>query len=401
MRACVCRLAAIAAFLFLVNVAAAQDKIRIGLIYTMSGPASTLGQQSKNGFELAVKDLGGKMGGKDVELVAVDDELKPDVAIQKVRGMLERDNVDFVVGPIFSNILVAIHKPVIDAGKILISTNAGTSNFAGASCNASFFVTSYQNDQIFEAIGEAANKLGYKRVYALVPNYPAGKDALAGFKRTFKGQIVEESLAPLNTTDFGPEVSKISAAKPDALFTFMPGGLGINLLNTYIQAGLKGKVPIVSAFTADEATLPVLKDNAVDVYGVLTWAPNMDNAANKKFVSEYEAAYKAVPGLLRDAGLRRGDVDQQRRDGGERQPVGSEWAARRAQESCLYVRARAVQVQRQRLPDRGLLPHQGRQARRRQIRDPDRREDLTRTTPTATPRTARPSKIGAFSCSSR
>lgn len=295
MRACVCRLAATAAFMLVVTAAAAQDKIRIGLIYTLSGSPSTLGQQSKNGFELALKNLGGKMGGKDVELFVADDELKPDVAIQKVRGMLERDHVDFVVGPIFSNILVAIHKPVIDAGKILISTNAGTSNFAGASCNANFFVTSYQNDQIFEAVGEASNKLGYKRVYILVPNYPAGKDAIAGFKRTYKGEIVEESLLPLNTTDFGPEVSKISAAKPDALFTFMPGGLGINLLNTYIQAGLKGKIPIVSTFTADEATLPVLKDNAVDVYGVLTWAPNMDNPANRKFVSEYEADYNAVP----------------------------------------------------------------------------------------------------------
>jgi branched-chain amino acid transport system substrate-binding protein len=295
MRACVLRLATTAALMLVAHAAAAQDKIRIGLIYTLSGAPSTLGQQSKNGFELALKSLGGKMGGKDVELFVVDDELKPDVAIQKVRGMLERDRVDFVVGPIFSNILVAIHKPVIDAGKILISTNAGTSNFAGAGCNANFFVTSYQNDQIFEAVGEASNRLGYKRVYILVPNYPAGKDAIAGFKRTYKGEIIEESLLPLNTTDFGPEVSKIAASKADALFTFMPGGLGINLLNTFIQAGLKGKLPIVSTFTADEATLPVLKDNAVGVYGVLTWAPNMDNAANKKFVSEYEAAYNAVP----------------------------------------------------------------------------------------------------------
>lgn len=295
MRACVFRLAAIAAFMLVANAVAAQDKIRIGLIYTLSGAPSTLGQQSKNGFELALKNLGGKMGGKDVELFVADDELKPDVAIQKVRGMLERDRVDFVVGPIFSNILVAIHKPVIDAGKILISTNAGTSNFAGAGCNANFFVTSYQNDQVFEAVGAASNKLGYKRVYILVPNYPAGKDAIAGFKRTYKGKIIEESLLPLNTTDFGPEVSKISASKADALFTFMPGGLGINFLNTFIQAGLKGKLPIVSTFTADEATLPVLKDNAVGVYGVLTWAPNMDNPANKKFVSEYEAAYNAVP----------------------------------------------------------------------------------------------------------
>jgi branched-chain amino acid transport system substrate-binding protein len=295
MRACVLRLAATAAFMLVAHAAAAQDKIRIGLIYTLSGAPSTLGQQSKNGFELALKSLGGKMGGRDVELFVADDELKPDVAIQKVRGMLERDRVDFVVGPIFSNILVAIHKPVIDAGKILISTNAGTSNFAGAGCNANFFVTSYQNDQIFEAVGEASNKLGYKRVYILVPNYPAGKDAISGFKRTYKGEIIEESLLPLNTTDFGPEVSKIAASKADALFTFMPGGLGINLLNTFIQAGLKGKLPIVSTFTADEATLPVLKDNAVGVYGVLTWAPNMDNAPNKKFVSEYEAAYNAVP----------------------------------------------------------------------------------------------------------
>ncbi len=295
MRACVFRLAATAAFMLVANAVAAQDKIRIGLIYTLSGAPSTLGQQSKNGFELALKNLGGKMGGKDVELFVADDELKPDVAIQKVRGMLERDRVDFVVGPIFSNILVAIHKPVIDAGKILISTNAGTSNFAGAGCNANFFVTSYQNDQVFEAVGAASNKLGYKRVYILVPNYPAGKDAIAGFKRTYKGEIIEESLLPLNTTDFGPEVSKISASKADALFTFMPGGLGINFLNTFIQAGLKGKLPIVSTFTADEATLPVLKDNAVGVYGVLTWAPNMDNPANKKFVFEYEAAYNAVP----------------------------------------------------------------------------------------------------------
>ena len=295
MRACVLRLATTAALMLVAHAAAAQDKIRIGLIYTLSGAPSTLGQQSKNGFELALKSLGGKMGGKDVELFVADDELKPDVAIQKVRGMLERDRVDFVVGPIFSNILVAIHKPVIDAGKILISTNAGTSNFAGAGCNANFFVTSYQNDQIFETVGEASNRLGYKRVYILVPNYPAGKDAIAGFKRTYKGEIIEESLLPLNTTDFGPEVSKIAASKADALFTFMPGGLGINLLNSFIQAGLKGKLPIVSTFTADEATLPVLKDNAVGVYGVLTWAPNMDNPANKKFVSEYEAAYNAVP----------------------------------------------------------------------------------------------------------
>ncbi len=288
-------LAAAAALAFAVNGASAQDKVRIGLVYTLSGPASVLGQQSKNGFELALKDLGGKMGGKDVQLFTVDDELKPAVAIQKVRGLIDRDHVDFVVGPIFSNVLQAIHKPVMDAGKILISTNAGASSYAGSACDAKFFVTSYQNDQIFETLGKVANDRHYKRVFAMVPNYQAGKDALAGFKRTYKGQIVEEALVPLKSLDFQANLSKLASLKPDALFTFMPGGLGISLIKQFNQAGLQGKVPVISAFTADEATLPALKDAAVGIFGALTWAPDTDNSQNKKFVTGYEAAYHAVP----------------------------------------------------------------------------------------------------------
>jgi branched-chain amino acid transport system substrate-binding protein len=288
-------LAAAAALSFAVGGAAAQDKIRIGLIYTLSGPPSVLGQQSKNAFELAIKDLGGKMGAKDVELFVTDDTLKPEVAIQKVHELLERDKVDIIVGPIFSNILQAIHKAVMDSGKILISTNAGASSFAGALCNPRFFVTSYQNDQIYAALGKVANDKGYKRVYAMVPNYQAGKDALAGFKSTFKGTIVEETLVPLNNLDFNPELSKLAAAKPDALFTFMPGGLGIALIKQMNQAGMKGKFPIISAFTADEATLPVLGEAAEGIFGSLTWAPTTDNPQNKKFVAAYEAAYHAIP----------------------------------------------------------------------------------------------------------
>jgi len=285
-----------AATCLLATTASAQEKIKIGLIYSLSGPPAVLGQQSKNGFELALKELGGKMGGREVELVVADDELKPDVAIQKVRALMERDKVDFVVGPIFSNVLVAIHKPVMDAGKILISTNAGTSSFAGAACNPNFFVTSYQNDQIYATLGTVATNRGYKRVYVLVPNYQAGKDFVAGFKSAYKGEIVEESYVPLNTLDFQSELSKLASIKPDALFTFMPGGLGVALIKQFNQAGLKDQVPILSAFTADEATLPALQDAALGIYGALTWAPNTDNPQNKKFVADYEGAYKAVPG---------------------------------------------------------------------------------------------------------
>src|SRR6516162_1978432 len=291
------KLAGLAAlFAISANAAAAQEKLRIGLVLTLSGPAAALGQQVRDGFALAVKDLGGKMGGRDVEVVTADDELKPDAAVTKVKGLLERDKVNFVVGPIFSNILQAIHKPVNDAKTFLISPNAGPSSYAGKNCNPFFYVTSYQNDQVFEILGRVAQDRGYKRLYLLVPNYQAGRDSVAGFKLDYKGEVVEESYVPLGTLDFQPELSKIAALKPDAIFTFMPGGMGVNLVKQYRQAGLADNVPVLSAFTVDESTLPAQQDAAVGMFGGADWAPNLDNPQNKKFVASYEAAYGIVPG---------------------------------------------------------------------------------------------------------
>ncbi|MBR0730571.1 ABC transporter substrate-binding protein [Bradyrhizobium japonicum] len=274
----------------------AQEKIKLGVVVTLSGPAAALGQQVRDGFALAVKDLGGKMGGRDVEVIVADDELKPDAAVTKVKGLLERDKVDFVVGPIFSNILQAIHRPITESKTFLISPNAGPSTFAGKDCNPFFYVTSYQNDQVHEILGKVAQDRGYKRMHLMVPNYQAGKDSVAGFKLDYKGEIVEESYMPLNTLDFQPELSKISSQKPDALFTFMPGGLGVNLVKQYRQAGLADTTPVLSAFTVDESTLPAQQDAAVGMFGGANWAPNLDNPQNKKFVAAYEAAYNVVPG---------------------------------------------------------------------------------------------------------
>lgn len=279
-----------------VSPALAQEKIKLGVIVTLSGPAAALGQQVRDGFALAVKELGGKMGGRDVEVIVADDELKPDAAVTKVKGLLERDKVDFVVGPIFSNILQAIHRPITESKTFLISPNAGPSTFAGKDCNPFFYVTSYQNDQVHEILGKVAQDRGYKRMYLMVPNYQAGKDSVAGFKLDYKGEIVEESYMPLNTLDFQPELSKISSQKPDALFTFMPGGLGVNLVKQYRQAGLADSIPVLSAFTVDESTLPAQQDAAVGMFGGANWAPNLDNPQNKKFVAAYEAAYNVVPG---------------------------------------------------------------------------------------------------------
>jgi branched-chain amino acid transport system substrate-binding protein len=290
------KLAALAMLLGLTaNPAIAQEKIKIGVIVTLSGPAAVLGQQARDGFALAVKDLGGKMAGRDVEVLAVDDELKPDAAVTKVRGLLERDKVDFVVGPIFSNILQAIHKPVVDSKTFLISPNAGPSTYAGRECSPFFYVTSYQNDQVHEILGKVAQDRGYKRVYVIVPNYQAGKDSVAGFKLDYKGEIVEETYVPLGTLDFQVELSKIASMKPDAVFTFMPGGMGVSLVKQFKQAGLADQIPFLSAFTVDESTLPAQQDAAVGMFGGSDWAPDLDNPQNKKFVSEYEATYNSVP----------------------------------------------------------------------------------------------------------
>jgi branched-chain amino acid transport system substrate-binding protein len=278
------------------NAAVAQEKLKIGLVVTLSGPAAALGQQVRNGFTLALKDLGGKMAGREVELLVADDELKPDAAVTKVKGLLERDKVDFVVGPIFSNILQAIHKPVTDNKTFLISPNAGPSSYAGKNCSPLFYVTSYQNDQVHEILGKVAQDRGYKRVYVMVPNYQAGKDSAAGFKLDYKGEIVEESYVPLGTLDFQVEISKIASLKPDAVFTFMPGGMGVSLVKQYRQAGLADQIPVLSAFTVDESTLPAQQDAAVGMFGGADWAPDLDNPQNKKFVAAYEAAYHSVPG---------------------------------------------------------------------------------------------------------
>jgi branched-chain amino acid transport system substrate-binding protein len=288
-------LAAVAALALVATSANAQDKLKIGVIATLSGPPAVLGQQLRNGFELAVKDLGGKLGGREVEVLVQDDGLKPDIAVSKAKALVERDKVDFVVGPIFSNILQAIFKPVTGAGVILISPNAGTSNFAGKQCNPNFFVTSYQNDQVFGVPGKYAQDSGLKSVFLIAPNYQAGRDAVAGFKSFFKGKIVEEDFVPLGQLDYSAELSKIAVTKPDAIYVFLPGGMGINFVKQFRQAGLADKVKFLSSFTVDESTLPAQRDAAIGFLGGANWAPDLDNPQNKKFVAGYEKAYGAVP----------------------------------------------------------------------------------------------------------
>ena len=292
-------IAAAAAFSFIACVAHAQDKaadkVKVGLITTLSGPPAVIGQQQRNGFQLALKELGNKLGGRDVELQVQDDELKPDVAVSKVKAFVERDKVDFVVGPVFSNILAAIIRPVTESGAFMISPNAGTSSFAGKDCNPNLFVVSYQNDQNAEAMGKYAQDIGLKKVFLMAPNYQAGKDEIAGFKRYYKGDVADEVYVPLNQLDYAAELSKIAAAQPDAIFVFAPGGMGVNFVKQFRQAGLADKIKFLSAFTVDEGTLPAQQDAALGFLAGGNWAPNVDNPQSKAFVAAYEKEYGAVP----------------------------------------------------------------------------------------------------------
>lgn len=271
-----------------------DGKVRIGLLYTLSGPAAILGEQSRDGFLLAAEELGNTFGGLEAEIIVVDDEQKPDLAVSRARELVESNKVDFVVGPIFSNVLYAILPTVTEADSFLISTNAGTSLLAGAECNKNLFVTSYQNDQIYQVSGEYAQEQGFQNVFLLAPNYQAGKDSMAGFKRSYTGNVAGELLVPLGQLDYSGELAQIAAMQPDAIYAFMPGGMGVNFVKQFKQSGMD-YIPFLSAFTVDESTLPAQKDAALGMFSGSNWAPDLDTPQNIAFTDAYIEKYDRVP----------------------------------------------------------------------------------------------------------
>lgn len=272
---------------------AAAEPIRVGMLLTLSGPPAALGQQARDGFTLALDQL----GGVETELLIEDIELEPDVAQTKARGLIERDDVDIVVGTIFSNMLQAVFKPVIESDRVLLSPNAGPSTFAGRNCHPNFFAVSYQNDQNHEVLGRYAEDEGIESVFLLAPNYQAGRDSLAGFKRHYTGEIAGEVYVPLGHQDFSAEIARIAAADPEALFTFMPGGMGVRLVKQFRQAGLADDVTFLSAFTVDETTLPAQGPDARGFFGGGVWAPDFDSDASRAFVAAFDERYGYLPGV--------------------------------------------------------------------------------------------------------
>jgi branched-chain amino acid transport system substrate-binding protein len=274
----------------------AQQPVKIGFVSTFSGPTAVIGNDMRNSFELALDHLGRKMGGKPVEVIYEDDQQKPEVGVQKSQKLIESDKVDFVTGYIWSNVLLASLKPVVDSQTFLISANAGPSQIAGEQCSPYFFSTSWQNDQTPQAMGTYMTQKGVKTAFLIGPNYAAGKDMLTGVRTTFKGQIIGEELTKWpDQLDFSTELSKVRAAKPEAVFVFYPGAAGVQFLTQYAQSGLKGQIPLYTAFTVDAITLPLQKDLALGVPGAQQWVNDLPNDANKKFVADFRSKHKNYP----------------------------------------------------------------------------------------------------------
>jgi branched-chain amino acid transport system substrate-binding protein len=276
--------------------AAQQKTIKIGFISSFSGPVAAIGNDMRNSFELALDHLGRKLGGLPVEVIYEDDQIKPEVGLQKTQKLIESDKVDFMVGYIWSNVLLASLKQLVDTKTVTVVANAGASQLAGEMCSPYVFSTSWNNDQLPRALGAYMNQKGVKTVFQIGPNYAAGKDNLEGLALGFKGQIIGRELTAWpNQLDFSAELSKARAAKPDAIFVFYPGGAGVQFVTQYAQSGLKGQIPLYQTFTIDELSLPRLKDLAIGVPGVSHWVNDLPNEANKKYVADYRAKYKLWP----------------------------------------------------------------------------------------------------------
>ncbi|MCB5364188.1 ABC transporter substrate-binding protein [Pusillimonas sp. CC-YST705] len=275
--------------------AQAQDAVKIGFIGELSGPTAGVGQDQLDGFKLYLEDKGGKLGGVPIELLVEDSQFKPDVAMQVARRLVERDNVSVITGVSFSNVMMAIHKYITDRDVVLLSSNAGPSQIAGERCSPYQFVTSWQGDQAAEAVGKYAQEKGFKNIAVLAPNYQAGKDIVTGFKRYYTEPLAEEIYTQLTQLDFSAELATVAAAQPDAIFAFFPGGLGVAFAKQYAQAGMMGKVPLLTTFVVDALSLPAIGDGAQGIISGGFWAPDFDNAQSRKFVSDFEKKYGRIP----------------------------------------------------------------------------------------------------------
>ena len=291
-----------AALFFTVSLATAGT-VKIGMITTLSGGGSALGIAVRDGFKLAIDQEGGKLGGYPVKLIVVDDARKPDKAKQISDRFIKKDNVDIMTGIIWSNLAITVVPKAVRTGVFYISPNAGPSLLAGQGCHENYFNVAWQNDNLHEAMGQYVQDKNFKKVFILAPNYPAGKDSLRGFKRFYKGKPVAEVYTKLGQKDYAAEISTIQSTKPDAVFFFLPGGMGISFIKQYNQAGLTKEIPLFGpAFSFDQTILNAVGKAALGVMNSSQWNKDIDNPENKRFVADFNKVYGRLPSLYASQG---------------------------------------------------------------------------------------------------
>ena len=288
-------LLAAAVALSFASAAHAQQKLKIGFITTLSGPPAIIGKHMKDSVELALEHLKNKVGGLDTEVIFGDDQFKPDVGVQLAEEMLKKNQVDFVSGIIWSNVMLAVAPVVTGAGKIMVGSNAGASPLAGAQCNEFYYSASWNNDQSPEALGKFLQDKGINDLYIMAPNYQAGKDMVAGLKRYYKGRIVDEVYTKFQQQDYQAEISQLRSKNPKAVFVFYPGGMGIQFVKQYVQAGLRDQIPLYSVFTVDETSIPALREAAIGQYEARFWSPDLNVPASKRYVADFEKKFGYTP----------------------------------------------------------------------------------------------------------
>jgi branched-chain amino acid transport system substrate-binding protein len=288
--------ASLAAAAFTTLTAHAADTVKIGFVSTLSGPNASVGLDIRDGFNLGLKVLGGKLGGLKADVIVLDDQLNPDAAKQHVDRLLKRDRVDFVTGVVFSNVVLAVAPQVTDAKTFFIGPNAGPAQYTGAQCNPFFFSSSWPSEAYSEAAGQYVTDRGFKNVLFLAPNYQGGKDAANGFKRYYKGKLVDEMYTKLGQLDYSAELAQIRAAKPEALYVFLPGGMGINFIKQFVASGMSKDIQlVVPLWGADQDIIRAVGDPMLGLFSLGHWTIDLDNAANRKFVAEFEKEYKRLP----------------------------------------------------------------------------------------------------------
>ncbi|RLJ68465.1 ABC transporter substrate-binding protein [Sulfurisoma sediminicola] len=280
-----------------------NERVKVGMLSTLSGPGAGLGVDIRDGFNLGLKHLNGKLGGLPAEVIVADDQQNPDVAKQASEKLLKKDKVDFMTGIVFSNIMLAVGPSVFENKTFFVSANAGPSQLAGEQCNPYFFNVAWQNDNLHEAVGKYVAERGFRKVALLAPNYPGGTDAFAGFKRQYKGKVAEEILTKLGQLDYAAELAQLRASKPDALYIFLPGGMGINFIKQFVAAGLSRDIQLFApGFSADEDIIKAVGAPMMGLFNSSQWAHDIDNPQNRKFVADFQKDYGRLPSLYASQG---------------------------------------------------------------------------------------------------